>query len=57
MQNGLVGRLLTYRAKEQAFGNQVRVLQFSFAVGGAVCKGTELGFISFHSDGVLTLAD
>ena len=57
MQNGLAGGLLTHKAKGQAFGNQVTRFQFSFAVGGAVCKTTELGFISFHSDGVLASAD
>ena len=57
MQNGLAGGLLTHKAKGQVFGNQARRFQFSFVVGGAACKTTELGFISFHSDGVLASAD
>ena len=50
MQNGLAGGLLTHKAKGQAFGNQVTRFKCSFVVGGAVCKTTELRFISFHSD-------
>ena len=53
----LAGGLLTHKAKGQAFGNQVARFKFSFAAAGAVCKTTELGFISFHSDGVLASAD
>ena len=48
MQNGLAGGLLTHKAKGQAFGNQVTRFKCSFVVGGAVCKTTELGFISFR---------